>query len=188
MKYAVELLVTIFFLFSFLRSSLSPFLSSFLMFFPLPFSLFSFLSPHPFFPPSLFSPPPSLYSLPHLSPPPATIPFSPSHISLCLSCVITLFIKLSHACTNQCYPSSNCLHKNAVPPFLFSPPTAFPLTLVLSISVPVGTVLVAVVLLLLCLCCVLCMRRHAQIGKHTPLMEERAFEKQRKKEKQRQKT
>ena len=113
MKYAVELLVTIFFLFSFLCSSLLPSSVS---------SLCSFLfpSPHsPFSPPSLFpSIPlfshPSLYFLPHLPP----IRFSPSHISLCLSSV-PLFIKLSHACTNQCYPSSNC-QSAAVPPFLHS--------------------------------------------------------------------
>ena len=88
---------------------------------------------------------------------------------------------LSKLKMSQCSTKMHSLHS------FLPPPTAFPLTLVLFITIPVGTVLVAVVLLLLCLCCALSLRRHAQIGKHTPLMEEHAFEKQKKK-KLRQKT
>ena len=129
---------------------------------------------------------PSLHSLFPL--PPSF--FSPSPISLCLSVREHSSLNCHVHVQTSVIQAQNVtvLYKNAFPPFLPPPPTAFPLTLVLSITIPVGTVLVAVVLLLLCLCCVLCLRRHAQIGKHTPLMEEHAFEKQKKKKKLRQKT
>lgn len=58
--------------------------------------------------------------------------------------------------------------------------TPFPLTLVLAITVPVGSILLLVVCLAVCVGCLCYHRYSSHLGKHSPLMEDRAFEAQQK--------